>query len=410
MTSSTVEDISNLFSKSRFPSGLKAYFLVPYFPIGLLLGTIRIFIGLHTFLISCILPKSSSIRAYVLRVFSLVLGLCVTQEGLEDCDRNVRVVVANHVSTLDHAAIDLILPSVIPSVWNLPSVLTWLLGFREMGAKQGRDTLIQTVKQHCLTHQLPILSFPEGAVTNGRHGLLKYSSWSFSLDQPVQPVVVTARRPFFAVSLEVLGSRWWQDIWWFFFVPVTVIHLKFLPVVHKEESESVEDFARKVQTIMAKKLSILATIHTSADKVAYAKRMLFQHPSGARLTASPSPVASSTSSTHLRMAKQVKEVLMDVPIHVILQDIAETNSVDLTISNILEKKVTYTPETNPPSCSEATVSSTSKLPPIVPPGSAKYAAAEFSRNSNERMRSFEERKSALLDNARRRYKEKHGIM
>ncbi|XP_071946907.1 lipid droplet-regulating VLDL assembly factor AUP1-like [Antedon mediterranea] len=403
MTSNSVEDIRNLFSRNRFPSGLVAYLLVPYFPVGLFLVTIRIFIGLHTFLISCILPKSSPIRAFVLRVFSLVLGLCVTQEGIENCDPNSKVIVANHVSTLDHAAIDLILPSVIPSVWNLPSVLTWLLGFKEMGAKQGRDILIQNVKQHCLTKKLPILSFPEGAVTNGTHGLLKYSSWSFSLDQPVQPVLVTATRPLFPVSLEVLGSRWWQDICWFFFVPVTVIHLKFLPVIHKEESHSVDEFAHKVQTIMAEKLKILATNHTSADKVAYAKRMLFQHPSGARLTENK---IEATSRQH-KMAKQVKEVLVDVPIQVILQDIARTDSIDTTISNILEKRVTYTPESL---SSPLSSSQKDSKPPIVPPGSAKYAAATFSRNSHERMQSFEERKSALLDNARRRYKEKHGIM
>ncbi len=36
-----------------------------------------------------------------------------------------------------------------PSVWDLPPLLMWMLGYTDMGAKKGRDTLIENVKKHC---------------------------------------------------------------------------------------------------------------------------------------------------------------------------------------------------------------------------------------------------------------------
>lgn len=34
-------------------------------------------------------------------------------------------------------------------MWDLPAALMWLLGYEDMGAKQGRETLVQNAKRHC---------------------------------------------------------------------------------------------------------------------------------------------------------------------------------------------------------------------------------------------------------------------
>jgi hypothetical protein len=34
-------------------------------------------------------------------------------------------------------------------MWDLPATLMWLLGYEDMGAKQGRETLVQNAKRHC---------------------------------------------------------------------------------------------------------------------------------------------------------------------------------------------------------------------------------------------------------------------
>ena len=51
-----------------------------------------------------------------------------------------------------------------PSMWNLPSMLNFILGYEDMGAKQGRETLVLTAKKHCRgtsahTHTLTTLTF-----------------------------------------------------------------------------------------------------------------------------------------------------------------------------------------------------------------------------------------------------------
>ncbi|KAI0225288.1 hypothetical protein LSAT2_023864 [Lamellibrachia satsuma] len=102
-----------------------------------------------------------------------------------------------------------------------------MLGYRDMEAKKGRDRLIQNAKKHIQCSQLPLLSFPEGASTNGHVGLLKFSVWPFSIGCPVQPVVVEVKRPPFAnISPSILGGRWWIDIFWFLFVPYTHFRIR----------------------------------------------------------------------------------------------------------------------------------------------------------------------------------------
>ena len=54
--------------------------------------------------------------------------------------------------------------------------------------------------------------------------------------------------------------------------------LRVLPAESAKEDESVKDFARRVQTVMASSLGVEPTSHTSTDKVEYAKRKLFVQP------------------------------------------------------------------------------------------------------------------------------------
>ena len=109
-----------------------------------------------------------------------ILGVSVRVEGEENRDPKVKVMVANYTSTLDHMAVDLVLPSILPCVWDLPPTLIWLLGYTDMGARQGRETLINNAKKHSGESKIPMLVFPEGASTNGKVGLLKFR-WVFTL-------------------------------------------------------------------------------------------------------------------------------------------------------------------------------------------------------------------------------------
>lgn len=55
------------------------------------------------------------------------------------------------------------------------------LGYKDLGALQGRVELIRRSKEFCEKNDLPLLSFPEGAMTSGSTGLLKFSTWPFEV-------------------------------------------------------------------------------------------------------------------------------------------------------------------------------------------------------------------------------------
>ena len=42
-----------------------------------------------------------------------VLGIWVTQEGIENRRKSAKVLVANYTSTLDHLAVDLVMPNIL---------------------------------------------------------------------------------------------------------------------------------------------------------------------------------------------------------------------------------------------------------------------------------------------------------
>lgn len=72
----------------------------------------------------------------------------------------------------------------------------------------------------------------------------------------------------------------------------------------------------------------------------------------------------------------------------------KTRNVDVTIANILDGIVTYTPESNPQAPSSITSSSGS-------PNSAKDKILGIS--------SFQEKKAKMIQEARERYIKKHGL-
>lgn len=159
-----------------------------------------------------------------------VLGIVVRESDVHLKSKGgSKVIVTNHVTNFDHLAVDLVHPCIAPGVWDLPKFLNWTLGFRDFGVKSGRQSLISNVKAYLSSSDdvVPILTHPEGATTNGRVGLLKFSTWPFSLDYPVHPIIITVNRsPIIKVAPSIIGSRWWSDLFWILMSPWTTFCLR----------------------------------------------------------------------------------------------------------------------------------------------------------------------------------------
>ena len=210
---------------------------------------------------------------------------------------------------------------------------------------------------------------------------------------------------------------------------------RYLPAVKKFENETPEEFAKRVQQMMASTMDVCPTNYTDADKIELAKR-LFHRPIDAisretqRIRAQNFVPNTSVSSvvTAVRsrgreqleeMARKVKEVLPQVPSHVILKDIKVTTNVDETITRILDGTVSYVPEKlsyNKPTAQPSEKSSfqeTSSKSTYLSTESSKpfYCGSKtFGKNANERSKSYAERKEALIEAARHRYLERHGLL
>lgn len=95
----------------------------------------------------------------------------------------------------------------------------------------------------------------------------------------------------------------------------------------------------------------------------------------------------------------------------------KTRNVDHTITNILEGDVPFTPEIveAQPSPSTSRVEPQKSTPTsntmskAKPNSTLSTAAPSFPKSPHERALSFQERKQQLIENARRKYIEKHGL-
>ncbi|KAG8452713.1 hypothetical protein GDO86_004488 [Hymenochirus boettgeri] len=176
-----------------------------------------------------------------------------------------KIYICNHRTTFDHNVISLITACSSPSVSCLPGFLCWARGFMELGAPGSRTQMMESLK-HYLSQSgaIPLLLFPEEETTNGRIGLL---------------------------------------------------HFRWLPSVSRNLKESDEDFACRVQQVMALSLGIVGTRHTAADIAEHLKRKSRDPPS-------PAPKQPLTP-THIQMAERVKDVLPQVPLSAIYKDLGE---------------------------------------------------------------------------------------
>ncbi|CAG0901284.1 unnamed protein product [Darwinula stevensoni] len=400
-TSSTVPPLSDLFNQCRWSlSAESIIFVILYFPIGVVLSVIRIFICFHVYIAACLLPRNSLVRTVVLRWMWSVLGLVIRKDdslvkGSHSHDPP-RLYVANNISSLDplvtHLAIDA--SSVERGLFP-----TWFL--YAYGYGYDHKTFEDSTASIAL--------YPEGIPTNGKVGLLQFvqrgptKEWLLSeaSKQGIQPLALSVER-LLPLSVSVVGSAWWIDLYWLFFSPVTIFHIKVLPVIWRNpgQGKAEEGLLEHTRTTIAKALNLQLTPHTHHDYVEWMKR---------RTVGEYQSVVNSLPPELSLAVMRIKEILPSVPLAVIVNDIRRTGSADETISHLVDGTIPYTPEnmtSKHPSPAVSQLSSTSSSTSM---GERSGVRESFGRTPKIRMQSFEERKRELLECARRKYIQKHGL-
>ncbi|XP_057706027.1 lipid droplet-regulating VLDL assembly factor AUP1 isoform X1 [Corythoichthys intestinalis] len=404
--------IDDMIDFRRLPKDtLVLLLLIIYFPVGICLMLLRIFIGVHVFLVSCALPESF-LRRFIVRIMCSVLGMHVRQQNPQSRDKNTKLYICNHVTEFDHNIINLLTPCCTPQFQGSTGFVCWARGFMEVHSTLGRGAIGESLQRYCSTEGVsPLLLLPEEDTTNGRAGLLKFCSWPFSLTDSIQPVALRVARPLIALSTP--ETSWLKELLWTFFSPFTVYHVSWLPPVSRQDGESSQEFANKVQELLACELGLVSTKITKADKAEHVKRKrhaLPQPSTGIR----PGSVGLGFMVQGLgtderriaKMAQQVKDVLPHIPLNVITKDLAKTNCVNVTITNLLEHKEDSSADDSDTLLFGASVNSSYSSDSAQ---TMKPVANSFGKSPVDRHLSLQERKEALYNFARRRYIEKHGL-
>ncbi|CAI2349127.1 unnamed protein product [Caenorhabditis sp. 36 PRJEB53466] len=331
--------IEELFHEKRIADSITKVFSTIYAPIGLIIFILRIFIGFHTFLIACMLRKSAALRMHVLRIMCSVLGIVVEKTGQRD--ESVRVLCANHVSILDHLAIDILTPCLLPSVWDIPTVIQWCFGYVDLGATRGRDRLVSGAKQLISKEQMPLLAFPEGVITSGEKALLKFNTWSFEVSPIVQPVSVRVWRPYpWKVAVSVLGATWWTDLFYFFALPFTVISIEYMPKMERGEEESLEAFTARVADTVAANLKIKVSKFGVSDAAEAAKRLKTDRERAQKASGKEKTSPRLVDPRQLdECAMRIKQSFPAFHLSAIRRDLEKTRSQSTTLANLKAGKI-----------------------------------------------------------------------
>ncbi|GFT80001.1 ancient ubiquitous protein 1 homolog [Nephila pilipes] len=352
--------LEDLFDSSRFIFNPKLYKAVLYFPFALFLLLTRLIAGIFGFLILSLLPRKSQKRSAILKGICKVLGIVVEVDDKYN-DENAKLLVANHVSLLDRLAVNVMVPCNMISngfhVGHIDSLSFW----KDVDIQFPRGLTneeIVALQMYIEGSSLRVLHFPECATTNGKIGLLKFHPSVFSLNTPIQPVLIhVSSSSFMPISPSVLGSTAWADIFWSFIVPSTFFKLKTLPSMVKLPEESASDFSKRVQQTMTTAMNLKPTVFTSSDKEELKKRLQTS------ATVAVQTVRSKVESNTHNSPQQLSGLWRSAHLQ-------STPTQKLTMNT---------------------------------------AAETFGKSPKERMASYQERRKMLLEAARQKYLEKHNI-
>ncbi|VVC37403.1 Ubiquitin system component Cue [Cinara cedri] len=379
--------VENLVDKSRFPNTVNETLgIIVYFPFGVILAFLRVFIGLNAIVLTLILSHYPNVRRSLLRIMLGILGLLVVKKK-NSASKNSKVLVSNYLSIFDHIAIYLATGTFTPTK-RVKDPLALFFGLVSLIPYNNTATENAVLKRFISNEndENSLVLFPEGAPTNGKCALLRFSTLPANISNNLQPVVVTIKRPPFAnVNLSVLGSKTIFEILWFLFVPFTIFEYKLLNVIERSEDETDESLMSRVEVAISQELNISTSNITKNDKKEYEKKYFLELAENAGKHVDNFEEDPET----LRMAAQVSDVLPYVPRNVIVANLRRTRSVDITITNILDGTVKYTPL---PKSSKESKTITKNTAP-----------------NNFGVGSFMERKTKLIDEARQRYIKKHGL-
>jgi len=246
-----------------------------YSPIGILLAVSRLLLGILILGLTQILPFLKNDNNFVV-FFSYLGGFIPVIENKEEFNKSkAKVVVSNHISLLDHTAFQPFNKVYALSTRMLEQNLLYKTFFSILGGGLVQLRKNESIKElekriDILLKEEPfakMLIFPEGTVHNGRF-LHFFHSFAFSLSDSVLPATLRIFS-IFPICYYPFGKNQVFNLLWIIFLPFNFYHCKLLPTVYRRKDETYQEFAYRVQQIIASDLNITGTNVTNKLKHLY---------------------------------------------------------------------------------------------------------------------------------------------
>ncbi|KAA6367405.1 MAG: hypothetical protein EZS28_037069 [Streblomastix strix] len=275
--------LTSLFNHSRLKESItlkERILFYLYIPFGIILGTIRTFGSLVICMPLLTIFSLIDLEGFFWRTVGAVFNFrsrVTNPEALAPA-KDAPILVCNHITDMDGIAFFPILLTKnaieVVTVYLKPLV-DWARRIRWRVICITRET--EQDRKHLTTEKIQetfdapenanrrLFILAEGATTNGRVGLLRYNKFVFSLNRPVQPLALRVN-PHLPINVDCPSHNLLPNYFFQMFCPTFTFEYTALPVQHKLEGESSEDFATRVQKITAEHLGLVPTTYSYKDK------------------------------------------------------------------------------------------------------------------------------------------------
>lgn len=260
-------------------SSLDWIILILYTPIGCILAFVRVLLTAVLCLYATIsekyLPWKISDRT-LFRLICYIAGVFVRKiEGKLPTEKELAhsFVVSNHTMTGD--------PGVLYHLYHRNAKVVHKSNVGSFDIITRHKVLVGEDKAQVRTAILnevesdptPIVIYPEGATTNGNVGLLRFSSFIFSLGRPIHPVGVKYSPALPFIPFHAIMPNYTFHMFLVGFQPFVLVDIHVLPRQEKGPSETPESFAERVQKQIASAINVAPTPYTASDKSKLRKSM-----------------------------------------------------------------------------------------------------------------------------------------
>lgn len=246
--------------------------LILYTPFGVVLAFLRVFATVIVCLFATFserfLPWKLSDRT-LFRIICIIAGVYVRKiNGKLPTEKEMAhsFIVSNHTMTGDPGVLYFLYHKNAKVVHKSNVGSFDIITRHKIKVGGDKNQVKQQILDSIEKDPTPVVIYPEGATTNGNVGLLRFSAFIFSLDRPIFPVGVRYYPAFPFIPFHSLKPYYTFHMFLVAFQPFVAVETAVLSKQIRNENETPEQFAERVQKQIGGAIGLIPTTYSANDK------------------------------------------------------------------------------------------------------------------------------------------------